>query len=225
MAQQLLISGTDTGVGKTVLTALLAAYWQIHRPHLKTAIFKPLQSGVGDREFYQTHFSLDQSSQEITPLWYEQPLAPPIAAEREQRTVDLTQVWHTLELLQKRFDQIWIEGVGGLGTPITYEITVADLARDWRLPTVLVVPVRLGSLGQAVANVALARQVGLQLKGIILSSQSETALHQIEDLTPPWLLENLTQVPVLGLIPPISSFRDRFHLAQVASGLNLEGLG
>ncbi|MFM5896305.1 MAG: dethiobiotin synthase, partial [Dolichospermum sp.] len=153
----LLITGTDTEAGKTVVTTALAAYWQKYYPQRSLGIMKPIQSGIGDRELYQTLFSLEQSPEEITPLYFQAPLAPPIAAAKENRQVDLAIVWRTLLALQQQRDLVLIESLGGLGSPITDELTVADLAGEWRLPTILVVPVRLGAIANAVANVALAR--------------------------------------------------------------------
>ncbi|MBD0263750.1 MAG: ATP-dependent dethiobiotin synthetase BioD, partial [Tolypothrix sp. Co-bin9] len=165
----LLITGTDTEAGKTVFTTALAAYWQTYYPQRRLGIMKPIQSGEGDRELYQKLFSLNQSASEITPLYFQAPLAPPIAAARENREVDLGLVWQTLEKVRSRHDIILIEALGGLGSPITDELTVADLAGEWRLPTVLVVPVKLGAIGQAVANVALAKQSRVHLVGIVLN--------------------------------------------------------
>lgn len=222
MANSLLITGTDTGVGKTVLTAALTAYWQAHRSHQKVAIFKPIQSGIGDREFYQEHFTLEQSAEDITPLQYEHPLAPPIAADLAGSTVDLAKVWHKLQKLQQEFDQIFVEGVGGLGTPITHELTVADLARDWRLPILLVVPVRLGSIGQTIANIALARSSKIDVKGIVLSASTPEAVLQSQDLTPAGMLEQFTHIPVIGMLPPIQDWNNSQELSQAAAQLNLE---
>ena len=224
MAKSLLIAGTDTGVGKTALTAAFLAYWQVHFPNQTVSVFKPIQSGVGDREFYQNHFHLSQTAAEITPLQYEHPLAPPIAADLEARSVDLATVWTALQDLQAHSDQIFIEGIGGLGTPITHELTVADLARDWRLPTVLVVPVQLGALGQTIANVALARESKIDLKGIILSAKTADAANQVHELTPPPILEAFTNIPVMGLLNPIHDWDDTQSLAQSLSSLHLEKL-
>lgn len=224
MSHSLLITGTDTGVGKTAVTAALLAYWKIHRPHQSVAVFKPIQSGEGDREFYQAHFQLSQSAEDITPLQYQHPLAPPIAADLEGRSIDLASVWSKLQQLQSQFDQILIEGVGGLGTPITHELTVADLARDWRLPTVLVVPVQLGAIGQTIANVALAREAKVDLRGIILSASAHDAAIQTQHLVPSNLLEKLTNVPVLGLLKPIQDWHNLTGLAHLSSDLTLEPL-
>ena len=218
------ISGTDTGVGKTCVTAALAAYVQTYCPNRRLALFKPIQSGIGDREWYLQHLALDQTLDQITPLYFEQPLAPPIAAVAENRTVDLSQLWKAFQTLQLSYDQILVEGAGGLGSPITAELTAADLARDWRMPTVLIVPVRLGSLGQAIAHAALARNAKTNLRGIILSCAEVDAAENLEQWTPTALLESLTQLPVLGTLPHLADPSDLTALAKAASSWHLDAL-
>jgi len=219
----LLISGSDTDVGKTVLTTALIAYWQAHISQT-LAILKPIQTGVGDRELYTRLFELDQTPEQINPLHFQAPLAPPLAAAQEGRTIDLGIVWRTFQALQQSRDFVLVEGLGGLGSPITHELTVADLARDWRLPTVLVIPVKLGAIAQAVANVALARQAKVQLRGLVLNCVQPCTLEDIENWAPAELIQSLTQVPVLGTMPYLQDPSDRAQLAQIASGLDLEQL-
>ncbi len=220
----LLITGTDTEAGKTVFTTAYSAYWQIYYPQRRLGIMKPIQSGEGDREVYQKLFSLDQSSEEITPLYFQAPLAPPIAAARENREVDLKLVWQTLEKVRSRHDIVLIEALGGLGSPITDELTVADLAGEWRLPTVLIVPVKLGAIAHAVANVALARQCRVHLLGIVLNCVEPRTSAQINDWTPPQLIQSLTNTPVLGCVPYLENTSDLEKMAQVISNLDLETL-
>ncbi|MDZ8183970.1 MAG: dethiobiotin synthase [Nostoc sp. ChiSLP02] len=220
----LLITGTDTEAGKTVLTTALAAYWQKYYPQRPWGIMKPIQSGIGDREWYQNLFTLEQSAEEITPLYFQAPLAPPIAAAKENRQVDLALVWQTLSKLRSQRDFLLVEALGGLGSPVTDELTVADLAAEWRLPTVLVVPVKLGAIAQAVANVALARQLRVDLKGIVLNCVQPRSDAQIADWTPPELIQSLTNTPVLGCLPYLENPTDLDKLAQIASDLDLETL-
>ncbi len=217
----LLIAGTDTEAGKTVFTTALAAYWQIYYPQRRLGIMKPIQCGEGDREWYQKLFSLKQSPEEITPLYFQAPLAPPIAAARENREVDLGLVWQTLEKVRSRHDIVLIEALGGLGSPITSELTVADLAGEWRLPTVLVVPVKLGAIAQAVANVALARQTKVNLKGIVLNCVQPRTDAEIADWTPRDLIQSLTNIRVLGCLPYLDHLDDLDKLAQIVSNLDL----
>jgi dethiobiotin synthetase len=206
------------------LTCVLAAYWQTYRPQESLGILKPIQTGIGDRELYQKVFDLKQSSEEITPLQFQTPVAPPLAAEREGRPVDLNRVWQALNSLQQQRQLVLVEALGGLGSPVTHELTVADLARDWRLPTVLVVPVKLGAIAQAVANVALARSCNVNLKGIVLNCVQPCSDSQLADWAPIDLIESLTNVSVLGVLPHLADPTDRFKLAQVASDLDLERL-
>lgn len=220
----LLIAGTDTDAGKTVLTSALAAYWQMYFPDRSLGIMKLLQTGTGDRELYTRLFALDQSPQELNPLHFGAPLAPPIAAEREGRHIELEKVWTALQSLCKRKDFVLVEALGGLGSPITHELTVADLARDWRLPVVLVVPVKLGAIAQAVANTALANQSRIHLKGIVLNCVTACSDEEKADWAPIDLIQSLTNVPVLGVLPHLGDPTDLFKLAQVASDLEIERL-
>ncbi|HEY9778668.1 MAG TPA: dethiobiotin synthase [Leptolyngbyaceae cyanobacterium] len=220
----LLITGTDTEAGKTVLTTALAAYWQKYQLSRSFGMMKLIQAGVGDRELYSQLFSLNQSLEEITPLYFDAPLAPPVAAAKEGRTVDLGIVWKALQNLRSTREWVIVEALGGLGSPVTDELTVADLAATWRLPTVLVVPVRLGAIAASVANVALARLTGVNLKGIVLNCVQPRSEAEIADWTPIDLIQSLTNTPVLGSLPYLENPTDIDKLALVASDLDLERL-
>ncbi|MBM0742870.1 ATP-dependent dethiobiotin synthetase BioD [Phormidium sp. CLA17] len=218
----LLVAGTDTDVGKTIVMSALAAYWQTYWSKQRLGILKPIQSGEGDCERYSKLFGLDPA--EVTPVRLQSPLAPPIAAEREGSKVAVERAWQAFGQLRHSRDFVLVEGLGGLGSPVTRETTVADLAWDWRLPTVLVVPVKLGAIGQAVANVALARQSRIHLKGIILNCAHPQSEQKIADFAPAKLIESLTNIPVLGTLPHISDLMNVAQLAQAASQLDLERL-
>jgi dethiobiotin synthetase len=218
----LLIAGTDTDAGKTVLTTALAAYWRRYCPSRPLGILKPVQSGVGDREHYSRLFALRQ--EEVTPLYFQAPLAPPLAADRENRRIEMEKAWQAFESLRQQREFVLVESLGGLGSPVTHETTVADLAWDWRLPAVLVVPVKLGAIGQSVANVALARMSRVHLKGIVLNCAQACTPQQIDDWAPASLIASLTGIPVLGLLPHLTDPTDLNRLAQVAAELDLERL-
>ena len=224
MLKTLFIAGTDTDAGKTVFTTALAAYLQKYRSQNSWGIMKPIQSGIGDKEVYQKLFSLSQSEEEITPLYFQAPLAPPLAAAKENREIDLGVVWKTFAQLQQKNDFLLVESLGGLGSPVTDEFTVADLAGEWRLPTVLVVPVRLGAISQVVTSVALAKQAKVELLGIILNCCSAMTPEQIADWTPVDMIESFTNIPVLGCLPYLENPENLDNLAQIASDLELEKL-
>ena len=224
IANGLLITGTDTEVGKTILTTALTAYWLQHFPKSALGLMKPVQSGIGDFETYTQLFDLDQPPETIAPQRFAAPLAPPLAAAQEGKTVDLGLVWQTLNQLLTEQDFVLIEALGGLGSPVTEEWTVADVAAAWRLPIVLVVPVKLGAIAQAVANTALARQHQLSIRGLILNCATPLTPEQQANWAPVALIERLTQLPVLGTLPYLSETNDVAALAQAAAQLSLEGV-
>lgn len=221
--QRLLVTGTDTEVGKTIVTSALVAYWLKHYPSSALGLLKPVQAGPGDAEYYQQLFNLDQPGG-IVPQKFAAPLAPPLAAEQENKAVDLAVIWQALSGLLDTRKRVLVEGVGGLGSPVTREWTVADLAAAWQLPIVLVVPIKLGAIAQAVANAALARQHQLSVKGIILNCASAISPEQQANWAPVALIENLTRLPVLGTLPHMADVSDREALAAAAATLTLEGL-
>ncbi len=216
----LLISSTDTEAGKTVLTAALAAYGQKYHSRQNWGILKPIQCGVGDREFYAE--LLGRSTTDINPIYLDAPLAPPIAAAQAGIKINLGQAWQALQQMKTQHELVLVEGIGGLGTPITDELVVADLARDWRVPTVLVVPVKLGAIGLAVANVALAKQYNVKLLGIVLNCIDSNCVTEIDNLAPAELIQSLTATPVLGCLPYLPDLHDLDRLAAAAADLELE---
>lgn len=217
----LLITGTDTEVGKTVLTTALVAYWQKYASLKTLGLMKLLQAGIGDRELYMALFALEQPPETVSPLCFETPVAPPIAAEIEGREIDLTPVWQAYQQLQQAKKLVIVEALGGLGSPVTAELTVADIGSAWKMRSLLVVPVKLGAISQAVANVALARQVKLEVMGIILNCPEKVTPEQQKNWTPVNLIESLTHVPILGTIPYLSDVEDTDKLAQVAANLSV----
>lgn len=224
----LLIAGTDTDVGKTFVTIALAAYWQNYRSNQKTgtptllSLFKLIQTGTGDVELYKSLFAATESIEVIAPLRFSAPVAPPVAAEKEGKVIELGKIWQAFCTAQQKSSLVLLETLGGLGSPVTNELIVGNIAADWRLPTVLVVPVKLGAIANTVANVALARSLKIDLKGIILNCTQPTANSDIEDLTPIDLIQSLTQVPILGILPYIADLEDTNKLARIVANWDLE---
>ena len=224
MNNSLLITGTDTNVGKTFVTTALVYYAQRYLTSSSLGLLKLMQTGTGDRELYDKLFgNLEPPIQMATPLHFPAPLAPPIAAEMEGKTIDLALVWQYLSQFQQQQDLVFIEALGGLGSPVTYELTVADLAAEWRLPTILVVPIKLGAISQAVANVALARSLNIDLRGIVLScGEVDRQEADLNSLAPVDLIESLTQVSVLGTLPYIKDLTEGNILAKMVSDWDWE---
>jgi len=202
----------------------LAAYWQAYNPGHRLGIMKPIQAGSDDRSTYLRLPSLEQTLESMTPCYYETSLLPPLAAEREGRKLKLEKVWRAFEALDQQCQWTIVEGFGGFGSPLTWEMTVADLAWDWRLPTVLVVPVVPGAIAQAIAHVGLANSAHVHLKGMVLNCIHPCSPEDLATWASVDLLQALTQKPVLGCIPYLADPTDLDKLAQVASNLEIERL-
>lgn len=228
MSNSLLITGTDTDVGKTFVTISLVTYWQKYQLNTqlnnihRLGLLKLLQTGTGDREIYQSLFGDEDFIEVNTPICFNAPLAPPIAAAKEGKIIDLDIVWQAFRLLQEKNDLVLVEALGGLGSPVTAELTVAHLAADWHIPIILVVPVRLGAIAQTVANVALAKSLNINLRGIILNCSEPKNFEELANLTPVDLIQSLTQVPILGILPFIDNFTEKDKLAKLVSNWELE---
>lgn len=225
----LLIAGTDTDVGKTFVTIALATYWQKYRLNQGRqqnilGIFKLMQTGTGDVELYNRLFAEAEGIEVTTPLSFATPVAPPIAAAKEGKTIKLGKVWQEFNTMLHKSDLVLMESLGGLGSPITDELIVGNIAADWRLSTVLVVPVKLGAIAQTVANVSLARSLKIDLKGIILNCSQPEMQETIEDFTPIDLIQSLTQIPVIGTLPYIENIADGDRLSQAVANWDLESI-
>ncbi|MFM7383881.1 MAG: AAA family ATPase, partial [Microcystaceae cyanobacterium] len=92
--------------------------------------------------------------------------------------------------------------------------------------TLLIVPVQLGAMGQAIAQVALARQCKVKLRGLVLSCHSSESAEKLQDWADPDLLSRFTQLPILGIIPPLKTepYPPLEKLAQVASHCDIDSL-
>ena len=198
----LFVTGTDTGVGKTVLTGGIACALRA-RGHA-VGVAKPVQSGAlagdpyGDAQLLKRWTRVGESPGELAPFSFSAPLAPSIAAELEGRVVDRDEAVAHVRAIASRYDAVLVEGAGGLLVPLGQDWTVADLALDLALPVLVVARAGLGTVNHSALTVRVARQLGLEPIGVILNGPAD-------DSTPAnaRLIERLAGVPVLGHTPPL----------------------
>lgn len=214
----LLITGTEAQVGKTTVLMALIAYWQKYCTPEKLGVMKPIDCYTSpkqrDCDRLVRLFQLDQTPAEMTPYAIESAAGLPMAADRTGVSIDLERLWQQFQQLQQR-DLVLLEAWGGLGSALTAQTIVADLAWDWRLPTLLVVPVCPGTVAQAVSNVALARQSKMHLKGLVLNAVRPCSPQDWQDWAPVSLIQSLTHLPVLGCIPYLETLPQAESIEQL----------
>ena len=197
----LFITGTDTGVGKTIITASLTA---LLRAQGKKAIpMKPVQTDgipAADLEVYRQITGLPLKEKAINPYCFTPPASPLIAARLTPKTIDLTKIKTAYLQLKKKYEIVLVEGAGGLAVPFTPTYTFADLARELKLPLLIVARPSLGTINHTVLTVNYALQHGLQVKGIIINGFQNEKATTIEKSNPR-VIELLTGIPILGVLP------------------------
>ncbi|MBC9783631.1 dethiobiotin synthase [Heliobacterium chlorum] len=211
MATGIFITGTDTGVGKTVVTAALTKVFT--DGGIPTVPCKPIQTGAAkvegdwyreDVAVYRQFASLPWTDDELCPLCYEYPLAPAQAAELEERPVDLAEVQRAYRRLAKRQPLVLVEGAGGLAVPVSGpEFTMADLAVQLQIPAIIVARAGLGTINHTVLTARYAHEKGLPLLGIIFNELSETPT--LAEETSPAMIARMTGLPILACLPRIDS--------------------
>lgn len=207
MTTSFLVTGTDTGVGKTVVSGGIAA--ALARRGIDVGVMKPFATGalrVGGRLVSEDATFLAQAAgvrdplDLINPICLRPPLAPAMAARVARKPIDLRKVWAAWRALRRLHSTIVVEGVGGLLVPLVTGFTVADLARRWKLPLVIVTRPALGTINHTKLTVLAARAHGLRISGLVINAAVPARRGLAERLNPA-ALEEETGLPILGEIP------------------------
>ena len=202
------ITGTDTDVGKTVVAAGFAL--ALRARGIKVGVMKPIATGCqgNDKRLISQDavYLFEAAENEYAPLTspsrFRNPLAPNVAAALENRQVDLKQIHHAYQELQRHYDFLIVEGIGGLMVPISPGYFVANLIQDFRLPMVIVSRAGLGTINHTLLTVDAALIRGFEIKGMIFNRVS-TANYSMAELTNPKVIHDLTGIPILGSLPEI----------------------
>jgi dethiobiotin synthetase len=201
MRHGIFVTGTDTGVGKTYVTAAILK--ELRRRGIKAAAFKPIACGVGGRQDAKTYARLMDNEVPldlINPIFLRHPLAPIVAAKLEHTKIDLSRVFSCYEELSSRYRVMLVEGAGGLLVPILGGYFVADLAKELRLPLLIVARLGLGTINHSLLTVRLAKVMGLKVKGVVLNDTLGRRRGLVEQTNIKVVPESCG-VPLLGVMP------------------------
>ena len=171
------ITGTDTGVGKTIVTACLLRILQ--DKGVRVGVMKPIETGVNfsglesDAEFLIRSGGLHDSVTDVAPYRLKTPAAPLIAGQMEKVTIKLEEIQQAYVRLTQKYETILVEGVGGLLVPVNSDFSVADLVKRLDLPLIVVIRPILGTINHTLLTLESARSKGLNIQGIVVNSCEE----------------------------------------------------
>jgi dethiobiotin synthetase len=200
MRRTIFITGTDTGAGKTVLTALLARF--LRERGVNAAALKPICSGGrADARALRAAMNNALSLDEINPWHFRAPVAPLLAARRERKRVHLAEVLAHVRAMQKRFNVLLVEGAGGLLSPLGENFDSGDLISALGATPVVVAPNRLGVVNHILLTLeALPRGAAAAARFVLMSPrQSDAAARMnIKLLAEFFSAERIFMLPWLG---------------------------
>lgn len=200
------ITGTDTGVGKTLVAAALARYFSAKG--LQVGVMKPIETGVEDPSGLGADASLlrwaarvQDADELISPYRFRPPLAPSQAATAVGAQIDIDRIIKSSQSMRHTKDILLIEGAGGLMVPIRGGYLMADLARQLATPLLTVTHPRLGTLNHTLLTTFAARAMELELCGFIVNRMPEEPGDAEREA--PHLLASLASADLLGVLPEV----------------------
>lgn len=200
------ITGTDTGVGKTFVTAGIAAV--LRGKGINVGVMKPVETGCIEKDgklvpqdavFLRESAGVNDEIDLINPYRFKAPLVPSIASRLENKTIELNNIKECHDKLAAQHKVMLVEGVGGLLVPLNETETVADLIKLFQLPLIVIAESRLGAINHTLLTVKHAQSIGIEVKGIILnypafSMDESLSTNKIE-------IKRLTGLPIFGEMP------------------------
>lgn len=196
------ITGTDTGVGKTVVAAAVA--YSIAATGKSVAVMKPVQTGTVlahtlDVQFVLRVLGREAPLEEVCPYTYQAPLSPFVASQLVGEEIRVERIISAMQALRSGHDFLVAEGAGGLLVPITRGYFIADLAKEMGLPLVVVSRPGLGMLNHTLLTLECARARGLEVAGIVINGFPQSP--GLAERTNPKALSLHTDIPIIGVIP------------------------
>ncbi len=192
------ITATDTGIGKTVATAVLGVLLQ--NKGYNIGVMKPVQCGGNDAVFLKSFLKIADPLEEINPFYAPEPLSPHLAFKRARKKIDIQKIISIYQELQSKHDVVLVEGAGGLMVPLRDDYQIADLIRDLNLDTIIVSRLGLGTINHTLLTVGQIKLKGVRVRGIVFS-KTNNKKKSIPEETNSTEIGQLTNLPILGIIP------------------------
>jgi len=217
MGQAIFITATDTGVGKTIVTAALGL--ALKRQGLDVGVMKPFQCSGNDAQFLVKTLGIKDDMGLVNPYYTDEPLAPGIAFKRKKVKVNLKKVFSAFNELKKRHDILLDEGAGGLLVPIKNNYLVVDLIKDLDIPAIIVARAGLGTINHALLTERYALNSSINVKGVIINGYKGSSL---AEKTNPEVLKKILTTQLISILPFVKNVKTKKGLTIICKSLGEE---
>lgn len=202
------ITGSDINVGKTFITAALAALMQ--SLGYKTGVFKPFQCGAIEKNGFFMAPDLAYVKQvdafvETASSYLMKTIAAPIiSAEADKININLKTILRDYKLLNDKCELVITEGTGGLCVPVAPNILISDIAKALNLPLIIITKPNTGAINHTLLTINHAQQQGLDVRGVIINKYPQ-GTDNISIRTAPRLIEEYSDTKVIGIVKDIEN--------------------
>jgi len=221
------ITGTDTAVGKTLVTAALA--WSLKERGLDVGVMKPVETGVvkgrsSDADRLRVAAQMSDSLDLVRPYAFRLPVAPLDAARAERRTIKIAAIMQAYRALQAQHSLLLVEGVGGVHVPMTPTMDVLDLIEKLNVPVLVVGRAGLGGVNHAMLTLNALRDRRIPILALALNRtvSAKIAMARRQEQSTVSLLRESAGVPVIGPLPYLSGLDKRFEPSVQKLAMNSE---
>jgi len=215
------ITGTDTGVGKTVATLVLGILLQ--EEGVDVGVMKPVQCAGHDARFLKKSLNIKDPLEKINPYFAKEPLSPHLAFARQKKTINIKRIKTIYDQLSAQHDFMLVEGAGGLMVPLKDDYFVVDLIRELDLDVIIVARCGLGTINHTLLTIRQVREMGLTVKGVVFN-ECQQRKKGIPEKTNPDVIRKYGRVPVLGTIPFLKNFHSKTIRTSCSSKINIRDM-
>jgi dethiobiotin synthetase len=223
------ITGTDTGVGKTAITAALASC--IKKLGVDVGVMKPIATGTPQKSGFKSSdvsilcqaCGVDDAEDLVNPIFMPLPASPYDVSKILELKFDKDTIFEKFEKLKSKHDMLLIEGIGGIMTPLSRDYFVADVIKRMNLDAIIVTRSTLGTLNHTMMTVKTCRDYEIPIKGIIVNNYDEKG--GTAEKNSPSTIYEITNVPILGALPFVKDYQNlEMMISHVEKNIDLKSL-
>jgi len=215
------VTGTDTGVGKTAITAGIAG--SLRMLGINVGVMKPIATGYQQKTGYKSSdvtilaetAGVKEPEDLINPVFLSIPTSPYDASKLLSVPIDMPLILTKFKKLLSLHDVMLIEGIGGIMTPITKKFFVADMIKAMAIETIIVTRATLGTLNHTVMTCKMCKDYDIKVKGLVINNFDEKGTPAEKNA--PTTLYELTGINIIGIIPFIKDLNQIDKMIEMVS--------